>query len=264
MTHFANVQKMTRIPIREALVNKGIEPYLIGSEAGNSRWIKNTQNWNFVCNGGLGIAALSLGILLNLRIDAIHSKPASAAEVSFPDIPEWHKDMPWTGETRPVFRGATSENAMWFRQGKSRVGVYLANFPVQRQGNEAIYFANMPAGDIAALPGREIVVNDLGLTTIRSASESAHTFREFAVVSGKATRLVWSGATVAGNDSNGALQAKINQIKGVLRGRVDAQVLVLTAECMDTSCDQARVSIAGFATRAADSLYSAATVSSTK
>lgn len=47
--------------IREALINKGIDPYLKGSEAGNSRWIKNTQNWNFVCNGGLGIAALSLG-----------------------------------------------------------------------------------------------------------------------------------------------------------------------------------------------------------
>lgn len=48
--------------IREALIDKGLNPYLEGSEAGNSRWVKNNQNWNFVVNGGVGIAALSLGI----------------------------------------------------------------------------------------------------------------------------------------------------------------------------------------------------------
>lgn len=58
---YADLREDQRSIIREALIDKGIEPYLKGSEAGNSRWIKNTQNWNFVCNGGLGIAALSLG-----------------------------------------------------------------------------------------------------------------------------------------------------------------------------------------------------------
>ena len=58
---YADLSEDQRSIIREALINKGIDPYLKGSEAGNSRWIKNTQNWNFVCNGGVGIAALSLG-----------------------------------------------------------------------------------------------------------------------------------------------------------------------------------------------------------
>ena len=58
---YADLSEDQRLIIREAMVDKGIEPYLKGSEAGNSRWIKNTQNWNFVCNGGLGIAALALG-----------------------------------------------------------------------------------------------------------------------------------------------------------------------------------------------------------
>ncbi|MFC1766116.1 heparinase II/III family protein [Planctomycetota bacterium] len=58
---YADLTEDQRSIIREALMDKGFEPYLEGSAAGNTRWVKNTQNWNFVCNGGLGIAALSLG-----------------------------------------------------------------------------------------------------------------------------------------------------------------------------------------------------------
>lgn len=47
--------------IREALIDKGMKPYINGSDSGKGKWVKNITNWNFVCNGGVGIAALAIG-----------------------------------------------------------------------------------------------------------------------------------------------------------------------------------------------------------
>jgi hypothetical protein len=58
---YADLSEEQRVTIREALINKGIEPYLKGSESGDGKWVKNITNWNFVCNGGVGIAALAIG-----------------------------------------------------------------------------------------------------------------------------------------------------------------------------------------------------------
>jgi hypothetical protein len=58
---YADLSEDQRSIIREALINKGINPYLKGSESGRGKWVKNIANWNFVCNGGVGIAALALG-----------------------------------------------------------------------------------------------------------------------------------------------------------------------------------------------------------
>ncbi len=58
---YADLSEDQRSIILEALINKGMNPYLKGSESGEGKWVKNITNWNFVCNGGVGIAALSIG-----------------------------------------------------------------------------------------------------------------------------------------------------------------------------------------------------------
>jgi len=54
---FQDLSEDQRSIIREALIDKGIGPYIKGSESGDGKWVKNITNWNFVCNGGVGIAA---------------------------------------------------------------------------------------------------------------------------------------------------------------------------------------------------------------
>lgn len=59
---YADLSEDQREIIREALIDKGINHYLKGSESGSGKWVKNITNWNFVCNGGVGIAALAIGV----------------------------------------------------------------------------------------------------------------------------------------------------------------------------------------------------------
>jgi hypothetical protein len=66
--------------------------------------------------------------------------------------------------------------------------------------------------------------------------------------------LVWVGVRVAGQPADSALAAKALQIAGAIRGRRDAQAMVLTAVCRD-DCSSARSALSRFAAAAANPLY---------
>ena len=56
-------------------------------------------------------------------------------------------------------------------------------------------------------------------------------------------------AIVAGEAASSRLDAKLLQIRGLIRGRRDAQAIVLTAACGE-SCDAARVALSHYAAAA--------------
>lgn len=56
---FPDLSEAQRERIRTALVQKGLRPYLRGFEK-KAWWTRATHNWNQVCHGGVGIAALAL------------------------------------------------------------------------------------------------------------------------------------------------------------------------------------------------------------
>jgi len=55
--------------LREAMVEKGLKPALAGyrGETPHGWWAKARHNWNQVCNGGIGLGALALAGLPNIR-----------------------------------------------------------------------------------------------------------------------------------------------------------------------------------------------------
>ena len=58
---YTELNEDQRSVIREAVIAMGLNPYLEGSESGEGKWVKNITNWNFVCSGGVGVAALAIG-----------------------------------------------------------------------------------------------------------------------------------------------------------------------------------------------------------
>ena len=64
-------------------------------------------------------------------------------------------------------------------------------------------------------------------------------------------RMVWTAYRIAGQPSTGGLSAKVWQLYGLLRGRRDAQALVLTAPCAG-DCEAARAALTTFARSAVD------------
>jgi hypothetical protein len=83
-------------------------------------------------------------------------------------------------------------------------------------------------------------------------------FREFEVSdSGEQRRLVWLGLQVAGMRTANDLVAKVLQVVGAIRGRRDAQALVLSAGC-EADCNEARAQLSRFAGSAAELMYARA------
>jgi exosortase len=198
------------------------------------------------------VAALLLisAAMLDRRTMQLYESDSVATEIDLPRFAEWQPVDVWAGDTRPCFVGAAADVAVIYQRNKVKLGVYLANFPVQKQGQEAIYYANNPAGcevahaqshavNISVAPGRDVFFNESKITESNQ------------------DRLVWHGLMVAGKNGSGALAAKFAQAVGAIKGRVDAQVLVFSIECAD-DCSIAREELAQFAGTAAEGLYNAA------
>ena len=194
---------------------------------------------------------LATGIFTSYKIHETYAQPAESGSIHFPNVREWVKGESWLGDSRPDFRAPAADSAMWYRNSRASVGVYLANYPAQRQGSEAIFFANRPTGNIG-----EIVRQ--GRVELESASTTKYSFRQYWVADGSTNRLVWHGVVAAGKSTHGALHAKVVQTMGAIGGRVDAQVVVLTTSCELPTCEDAASILSDFARVAIDDLYAAA------
>lgn len=197
---------------------------------------------------------LAIGIWANHRIGGSDPglRPAVSASAT---VPGWVKGDVWQGPTRPLFLGVSSQDAAWYVQGASRVGVYIADYALQGPGQEVVFSGNRPEGEAGTVVTQAMIPAPVSGTML--------TFRELTVSDATGERrLVWVMLRVAGEPAAGEWHAKVLQLKGALRGRRDAQALVLTAVC-EPDCDGARKSLSHYASSAASSLFeSGATPSS--
>lgn len=59
---YADLKPKERFKIIEALLNKGIKPYIKAvNQKDTAWWYRNANNWTFVCNGGIMTSALAIG-----------------------------------------------------------------------------------------------------------------------------------------------------------------------------------------------------------
>ena len=184
------------------------------------------------------------------NIDAAYSRDSEVSHPRSVAVPGWQREGPWDDARTPDFVGAGASVGNWYRKNEIRIGVFIAAYPVQRQGAEAIYFFNKPLGD--DLEAVEAV------TTRREflAAENL-VFKEYLLSKGKDRRLVWQATQVAGRASLGSLHAKVLQALGAMRGRTDAQVLILSISC-DSDCGPERQVLEEFADNAAAELIATA------
>jgi EpsI family protein len=196
-------------------------------------------------------AGLALAIWLNYRITEERiAGPVSTLTFPAPEITEWNRSADWQDARRPIFIKPSGEAATWYAKGDVRVGAYVAHYAAQRQGQEVVFAHNLPAGRTGFVSSRHRVTE--------AASGVSLPFQELAVTDAEdQRRLVWVGFRIAGNPSASALEAKALQVAAVLRGRRDAEALVLTAVCAD-DCEHARLALSDFAAAAAEPLYAQA------
>lgn len=191
---------------------------------------------------------LGLGIWTNLYVDQGVSAPASASSVSAPDVLGWQRVGEWQDARRPLYMGATAQMASWYENGGARVGAYVAHYPAQRQEEEVVYYQNRPEGQRGAVVARRLL-------TLTVDSGAQVPFQELEVADSESERrLVWVGLRVAGTPTASVLKAKILQVTGIIRGRRDAQALVLTAACGD-DCGKAHSLLSRYAAAATEPLY---------
>lgn len=193
-------------------------------------------------------ALLAFGILLVHRVDQGGEPPAGSVALAPADIPGWQRVERWEDARLPQYVGAAAQTASWYADGAARVGAYVAHYPEQRQEHEVVFLANRPAGLSGAIVARRSA-------SLTAASGAAVPFEELEVTDSAAERrLVWVGLRVAGEPAGSVLAAKTLQVAGAIRGRRDAQALVLTAACGD-DCGNARAVLSRYAAAAAEPLY---------
>jgi len=194
-------------------------------------------------------ALLALGIALNHRIDPGSDATRSVA-VAFaaPEVPGWQRVEPWDDARLPQYAGTAAQAASWYADGAARVGAYVAEYAVQRDHQEVVFVGNRPEGEFGTVVARRDV-------ELAAASGVTLPFEELEVTDSAAERrLVLVGVRVAGAPAASALSAKVLQVAGAIRGRRDAQAIVLTAACGD-DCSSARSTLSRYAAVAAEPLY---------
>jgi EpsI family protein len=192
----------------------------------------------------LAVVVLGAGIWISFALEAppVVARPATA---DLPVVAGWRELGEWSDERRPVFVGATTETSGRYVRDGLEVAVFIARYAAQGQDHEVVYYANRPEGE-----GAEIVSR----ATVDGPGRDAP-FAELEVADrGGGRRLVRLGLRVAGRPAVGQIQAKLLQAAGVLRGRRDAEALVLSASCAE-DCGRARAALDEFARGAADLLY---------
>jgi len=189
---------------------------------------------------------LVVAIALNIRVVVGRTSevPTQSETLAAAEVAGWQRSGEWVDGRVPYFVGAPAYASAWYSDGSAEVGVYAAHFASQSQGHEVVHTHMRLEGQNA------IVVASRGVATpVESGAGIA--FMEIEVQDRDGgRRLIWAGFRVGGSYTASRLSAKLLQVLGVLRGRHDAQALVLTAVC-DSDCGQAQASLAKFSAAAA-------------
>jgi EpsI family protein len=192
-------------------------------------------------------AVLAVGIWLSHLVDQGDVASSGTVFLAAPEVLGWQRVDDWQDARRPQYLGATAQAASWYADGAVNVGAYVAHYGTQRPKHEVVFQHNRPQGESLVVVTRR--------TALATDSGAGMPFQELEVTDSTVERrLVWVGLRVAGEPADSALAAKALQITGAIRGRRDAQAVVLTAACRD-DCSSARSALSRFAAAAASPLF---------
>lgn len=189
----------------------------------------------------IGVATVFILALMAGQLRLSHISD-SASPLEFSDewvSSDWVCSKTWPEDSRPLY--ATAENS-WSAlcdQGLDQVRVFIADYPFQEQGREAIHFDNDP------IPNAERTSRGVSEAKLGQGSTDL-LFRPVESRLGQLTQLTWVAYRVAGSPVSGTLDAKFAQLDGILDGRWDAQVYVLSATCK-ADCSNANIALQRFA-----------------
>ena len=199
------------------------------------------------------LSALMLaGILANILFHDAVVDDVETKIVSLPILSDWNEVAEWTGKSRPAFENASSVASARLVRGGDSIAVYVAHFEHQSEGKEVMDAENAPLGkegESNASPAVAIAVD--GGQQIR--------FRQYTVVGGYEMRIVLYSVRVAGVAVTDRFSAKWQQVIGKLRGRTDADVLILSSICK-SDCAAAQKRLHEFAEAESVTVYSSIAV----
>ena len=156
---------------------------------------------------------------------------AHASAPGLPQAPGWDGPLPAPAHWNPVFPAADAQESAAYSSETGTVYFFLAWYAYERDDAKLLFFRNrlfdVRQWRVASerihhvdLGGGEIIVRE---QVLRSNP------------GGQGTRVLWSWYRVDGQNTPSAWEAKLLSLRGVLRGRPDAQVVALGA---DTESDQ--------------------------
>jgi EpsI family protein len=210
------------------------------------------RNNTYVPSRGLvtyaSCAVLGLATWFTFSMNGSEDESPLSVSLENPEIPGWTREAAWRDARLPVFAGAIAQDATWYTNGADRVGAYVVAVADQTQGAEITSLGNGPMGPSAVIVARRTVA-------VTAVSGATIPFLEIEVFeSGDNRRLVWVGMRIAGSLTASDLTAKFLQLRGAIRGRHDAEALVLTVVC-NGGCAEPRTVLSSFAATAAEPLY---------
>lgn len=199
----------------------------------------------------LAVVVLATGAALGHRLPS--EAPLAEGDVPPLSLGVWRVSGLWSDEGRPLFVGVSREGAHWYRHAESgeRLGAYVAHYSRQGQAREVVSSANRPEGAASS-------VTSVERRLIPVADNRTLAFKELEVMdTAGGRRLVWIHTRIAGMATTNDMAAKALQLVGLVRGRSDGQVVVLTAQCA-SGCASSRRLLAEYASVAVEPLLESA------
>ena len=176
-------------------------------------------------------AALVVLLLPGLSWWAVY---ASATFSPPPVLPvtagNWRLEGEAAPDWRPLQPGATLELNGRYTDGRQEVDAWVVYYQRQANGRELVGFGNE-----MARPGDGVLsAGDLGPGKLRLTTGRHH------------DRLIWYRYEVNGRVTTSAVDAKLDQLIGTLRGRPSAYGAIFSSRCMEPSCADARQALGTF------------------
>lgn len=197
-----------------------------------------------------GALVLMAGFVAGLAVDRLYRSDVAPAAIRAPELDGWTRSEPRESGREPEFPGTAVKTLLRYGRPSGSVGVFLADFPVQRARHEAVNFANR-------LVGQDEASEYTGMVRVNTPAGLEQVYMSYRVTGNDAARLLWHAVRIAGRPALGPFHAKFLQLTGLIRGRTDAQVVVLTAAC-DPDCGRAEALLRDYAEIATEPLFSAA------
>ncbi len=195
-----------------------------------------------VGTGVLVAAMLAASPVLAMRVLNIGMSNAQPDLCNIAQGGTWTEGGGWMSPWRPRFRGAASEQTRMFSRSGTRIALYVAYYPVQRQGAEIVNDTNAlydrdawTRVSVRLAPDQVEVGSGIAVTefVLRAKGSAEH-------------RLVWWLYYVGGSFTVDPLEAKWLQARGLINLQPEAAVIAVSTSAAGRRLDRQRSQLKSF------------------